>query len=74
MRVDRPGIRASARFETRIAFPHIGGRLFGALASDEQLLLIANLALCFVVFFFGYLLLGALRAVALLRWQVAQLD
>jgi hypothetical protein len=37
-------------------------------------LLIANLALWVVVLFFGFLLLGALRAVALLRWQVAQLD
>ena len=37
-------------------------------------LLIANLAFWVVVLFFGFLLLGALRAVALLRWQVAQLD
>ena len=37
-------------------------------------LLIANLALWVVVLFFGFLLLGALRAVALLRWQVARLD
>jgi methylamine dehydrogenase accessory protein MauD len=35
-------------------------------------LLIAHLALWIVVLFFGFLLLGALRAVALLRWQVAQ--
>jgi hypothetical protein len=42
--------------------------LFGGLASDEQLLLIANLALRVVIVFFGFLLLGALRAVALLRW------
>jgi methylamine dehydrogenase accessory protein MauD len=37
-------------------------------------LLIAYLALWIVVLFFGFLLLGALRAVALLRWQVAQLE
>jgi methylamine dehydrogenase accessory protein MauD len=37
-------------------------------------LLIANLVLWFVVLFFGFLLVGALRALALLRWQVAQLE
>jgi methylamine dehydrogenase accessory protein MauD len=37
-------------------------------------LLIANLALWIVVLFFGFLLLGALRALALLRWRVAQLE
>jgi methylamine dehydrogenase accessory protein MauD len=36
--------------------------------------LIAILALWIVVLFFGFLLLGSLRAVALLRWQVAQLE
>jgi methylamine dehydrogenase accessory protein MauD len=40
----------------------------------NALLLIANLALWIVVLFIGFLLLGALRAVALLRWQVAQLE
>jgi methylamine dehydrogenase accessory protein MauD len=40
----------------------------------NSFLLIANLALWVVVLFFGFLLLGALRAVALLRWQVAQLE
>jgi hypothetical protein len=38
------------------------------------LLLIANLALWVVVLFLGFLLLGVLRAVALLRWRVAQLE
>src|SRR5438128_1094434 len=38
------------------------------------LLLIANLVLWVVVLFLGFLLLGALRSVALLRWQVAQLE
>jgi hypothetical protein len=37
-------------------------------------LLIADLTLWIVVLFLGFLLLGALRAVALLRWQVAQLE
>jgi hypothetical protein len=37
-------------------------------------LLIANLALWVVVLFLGFLLLGALRAVARLRWRVAQLE
>jgi methylamine dehydrogenase accessory protein MauD len=37
-------------------------------------LLIANTALWVVVLLLGFLLLGALRAVALLRWQVAQLE
>ena len=37
-------------------------------------LLIANLALWVVVLFFGFLLLGALRAVALLRWRVDQVE
>ena len=37
-------------------------------------LLIENLALWVVVLFLGFLLLGALRTVALLRWQVAQLE
>jgi methylamine dehydrogenase accessory protein MauD len=37
-------------------------------------LLIANLALWVVVLFFGFLLLGALRSVALLRWRMAQLE
>jgi methylamine dehydrogenase accessory protein MauD len=36
--------------------------------------LIVNLALWVVVLFFGFLLLGALRSLALLRWQVAQLE
>jgi methylamine dehydrogenase accessory protein MauD len=38
------------------------------------LLLIAHLALWALVLFLGFLLLGALRAVALLRWRVAQLE
>ena len=38
------------------------------------LLLIVNLALWIAVLFLGFLLLGALRSVALLRWQVAQLE
>jgi methylamine dehydrogenase accessory protein MauD len=37
-------------------------------------LLIANLALWVVVLFLAFLLLGALRAVALLRWQMEQLE
>ncbi len=37
-------------------------------------LLIANLVLWVVVLFLGFLLLGALRAVALLRWRLAQLE
>jgi methylamine dehydrogenase accessory protein MauD len=37
-------------------------------------LLIANLALWIVVLLLGFLLLGALRAVALLGWRVAQLE
>jgi methylamine dehydrogenase accessory protein MauD len=37
-------------------------------------LLSAILALWIVVLFLGFLLLGALRSVALLRWQVAQLE
>jgi methylamine dehydrogenase accessory protein MauD len=37
-------------------------------------LLSADLALWVVVLFMGFLLLGALRAVALLRWRVAQLE
>jgi methylamine dehydrogenase accessory protein MauD len=40
----------------------------------SMFLLIANLALWIVVLFSGFLLLGALRAVALLRWRVAQLE
>jgi methylamine dehydrogenase accessory protein MauD len=36
--------------------------------------LIGNLALWIAVLFLGFLLLGALRSVALLRWQVAQLE
>jgi methylamine dehydrogenase accessory protein MauD len=40
----------------------------------NNFVLIANLALWAVVLFLGVLLLGALRAVALLRWQVAQLE
>jgi methylamine dehydrogenase accessory protein MauD len=40
----------------------------------NSFLLIATLALWIVVLFFGFLLLGALRAVALLRWRVAQLE
>jgi methylamine dehydrogenase accessory protein MauD len=38
------------------------------------LLLIAHLALWVLVLFLGFLLLGVLRAVALLRWKVAQLE
>jgi methylamine dehydrogenase accessory protein MauD len=37
-------------------------------------LLIANLALWVVVLLLGFLLLGALRAVALLRWRLEQLE
>jgi methylamine dehydrogenase accessory protein MauD len=37
-------------------------------------LLFATLTLWIVVLFLGFLLLGALRAVALLRWRVAQLE
>jgi len=37
-------------------------------------LLSANLALWVVVLFFGFFLLGALRALVLLRWKVAQLE
>jgi methylamine dehydrogenase accessory protein MauD len=37
-------------------------------------LLVALLVLWGVVLFLGFLLMGALRAVALLRWQVAQLE
>jgi methylamine dehydrogenase accessory protein MauD len=39
----------------------------------NSFLLISNLALWVVVLFFGFLLLGALRAVALLRWRVDEL-
>jgi methylamine dehydrogenase accessory protein MauD len=37
-------------------------------------LLIANLVLWVVVLFLGFLLLGALRAMALLRWRLEQLE
>jgi methylamine dehydrogenase accessory protein MauD len=37
-------------------------------------LLVANLALWVVVLFLAFLLLGALRSLALLRWKVAQLE
>jgi methylamine dehydrogenase accessory protein MauD len=40
----------------------------------SMVLLIANLALWIVVLLLGFLLLGALRGMALLRWQVAQLE
>jgi methylamine dehydrogenase accessory protein MauD len=40
----------------------------------NTVLLITNLALWIVVLFLAFLLLGALRSVALLRWQVAQLE
>jgi methylamine dehydrogenase accessory protein MauD len=40
----------------------------------NTLLLIANLALWIAVLFLGFLLVGALRAVALLGWRVAQLE
>jgi methylamine dehydrogenase accessory protein MauD len=40
----------------------------------NNFLLIANLVLWVVVLFFGFLLLGALRGLAVLRWQVAQLE
>jgi methylamine dehydrogenase accessory protein MauD len=40
----------------------------------NTLWLITNLALWIAVLFLGFLLLGALRSVALLRWQVAQLE
>jgi methylamine dehydrogenase accessory protein MauD len=40
----------------------------------SMVLLIAILALWAVVLFLGFLLLGTLRGVALLRWQVAQLE
>jgi len=40
----------------------------------NSFLLTANLALWVVVLFLAFLLLGALRAVALLRWRVDQLE
>lgn len=40
----------------------------------NSFLLVATLAFWVVVLILGFLVLGALRAVALLRWQVAQLE
>lgn len=48
--------------------------LLGLARAMNMFLLIATLALWVVVLFLGFLLLGALRAVALLRWRIAQLE
>jgi methylamine dehydrogenase accessory protein MauD len=46
----------------------------GVLLAMHVFWLVSNLALWVVALFLGFLLLGALRAIALLRWRVAELD